>query len=132
MRDLDHARLMLSLARDELNALEVMLETALVTPAIFGFHAQQAVEKSLKAWLSLLGREYPLTHNLLELFCLVEDTADGTPCEFRDLHKLTPFAVRFRYEDLDSGGMRIDRQGILERVRRFYLHVDHLVESASS
>ena len=31
---------------------------------IFGFHAQQAVEKALKAWLTEVGVTYPLTHDL--------------------------------------------------------------------
>ena len=31
---------------------------------VFGFHAQQAAEKLLKAWLALLGEVYPLTHDL--------------------------------------------------------------------
>ncbi|NIR50348.1 HEPN domain-containing protein [candidate division KSB1 bacterium] len=30
---------------------------------IFGFHAQQAVEKVVKAWPNLLGIVYPRTHD---------------------------------------------------------------------
>lgn len=39
--------------------------------SIFGFHAQQTAEKSLKAWLSLRGRAYPKTHDLRVLFQLI-------------------------------------------------------------
>ncbi len=38
-----------------------------VDDAIFGFHAQQAVEKALKAWLNVLGHEHPFTHDLSHL-----------------------------------------------------------------
>ena len=35
-----------------------------ISDEVLGFHVQQAAEKSLKAWLALLGETYPLTHNL--------------------------------------------------------------------
>jgi HEPN domain-containing protein len=54
MPDFEHARLMLRLAREDLTAMEVLETSQRISPCIFGFHAQQAVEKALKAWLSLL------------------------------------------------------------------------------
>ena len=44
-----------------------MRQSDQISDEVFGFHIQQAAEKSLKAWLALLGEVYPLTHNL-ELF----------------------------------------------------------------
>lgn len=41
MRDLEHARLMLRLAKDDLTALEVMASSPRISLGIFGFHAQQ-------------------------------------------------------------------------------------------
>jgi hypothetical protein len=35
---------------------------------VFGFHAQQSVEKALKGWITLLGREFPRAHDLEQLF----------------------------------------------------------------
>ena len=64
MSDLDHARLMLRMAGNDLKALQGMLDVTTFVTEIFGFHAQQAVEKSLKAWLSLVVVYYPRMHDL--------------------------------------------------------------------
>jgi len=62
-----------------------------------GFHLQQSVEKALKAYLSKSRVPYPLTHELIRLFGLLEDRA-GVPPQFDSLKMLTPFAGSFRYE----------------------------------
>ncbi len=62
-----------------------------------GFHLQQAVEKSLKAWLALKGLDYPKTHDLTLLFRLLEDAGEDIEPFWR-LFGLSPFAVQFRYE----------------------------------
>ncbi len=41
-------------------------------PDVFGFQAQQAVEKLFKALLNEIGVRYPRTHDLAELAALVE------------------------------------------------------------
>jgi hypothetical protein len=51
---------MLRLARRDLRAVQGMLDNREMFPdEIFGFHAQQAVEKAAKAWLDGRGVEYP-------------------------------------------------------------------------
>ena len=67
MKDIKHARLMLDMARKDFNALEGMNNVEIFDDEIFGFHAQQAVEKTIKAWLSLVGASYPKIHDLEEL-----------------------------------------------------------------
>jgi HEPN domain-containing protein len=62
-----------------------------------GFHLQQAVEKSLKAWLAQKGVEYPRTHDLSLLFGLLEDRGERID-PFWSLLELNSFAVQFRYE----------------------------------
>jgi HEPN domain-containing protein len=61
------------------------------------FHAQQAVEKYLKAFLQEHGADFPKTHSLIELLelCLILDAS----FEFhRDLLvRLDRYAVRYRY-----------------------------------
>lgn len=62
------------------------------------FHAQQAAEKYLKAYLVQQGIEFPLTHNLAKLLELCS-TVDPS---FRSLESvagpLTPYAVEMRYD----------------------------------
>lgn len=119
MRDIEHARMMLVLAREDLTALEIMKESRSISPRIFGFHAQQAVEKTLKAWLSLLGAAYPRTHILNSLFDLLKD--QGTAADrFRNLEHLTPFAAQFRYELLEDAALEdMDRNEVVAQIAAF-------------
>lgn len=64
----------------------------------FGFHAQQAAEKLLKAVLVAAGAHYPRTHRLAELIDLLRAAGVQVPLEFDDVRYLTPFAVEFRYD----------------------------------
>ena len=66
-----------------------MLETRYFRQEIFGFHAQQAVEKALKAWVSFIGVEYPRIHDLEELLKLLEEHADPILEAFYDLVDFT-------------------------------------------
>lgn len=63
------------------------------------FHAQQAVERSLKAILALHEVEYPWRHDLGELLELVRPLASELiPFEHRIL-PMTPYAVEVRYDE---------------------------------
>jgi HEPN domain-containing protein len=61
MNDLEHAKLLLSMARKDLKALEGMQDARIFEDEIFGFHAQQAAEKALKSWLSAIERVRAMT-----------------------------------------------------------------------
>ena len=71
MNDIDHAHDLLKLARVDLKALTGMNDIEIFAEAVFGFHAQQAIEKGLKAWLASLGTSYPKTHDLRLLLVLL-------------------------------------------------------------
>jgi hypothetical protein len=60
MSELKHARELLALAAKDLQALTGMGDLETFADEIFGFHAQQAVEKTLKAWIAASGERYPL------------------------------------------------------------------------
>ena len=64
MSDSENARRLLALANKDLQAIMAMPDRSVFATEIFGFHAQQAVEKALKAWLSLAGARYPKAHDL--------------------------------------------------------------------
>jgi HEPN domain-containing protein len=127
MPDLDHARLLLDIARRDLTTLSAMSESTLFPDEVFGFHAQQAVEKALKAWLAAIDVEYPRIHDLDELSSLLADNGQQVESEFRDLASLTPFAVQFRYDTLDSGMGGLDRSAITKSINRLIDHVTTLI-----
>lgn len=62
MSDKTHAVKMMNMAFKDLRALKNMTNEDQFDTEIFGFHAQQTVEKSLKAYLSFLGLRYEKTH----------------------------------------------------------------------
>jgi HEPN domain-containing protein len=93
------------------------------------FHAQQAVEKALKAWLSFRGLTYPRLHHLKNLFDLVEEQDPAGVLRFRGLERLTPYAVQFRYDDPDPAGVTDDLREVVAEVTDLLRHVDRLVNS---
>lgn len=60
------------------------------------FHAQQVVEKYLKALLTLQGRPFPKSHDLLEIFRRLQD-GPMLPINPVDLGILNRYAVEARY-----------------------------------
>jgi len=71
-----------------------------IADSILGFHAQQAIEKWLKAVLAGNGVDYEYTHDLRRLIELLETTDITFPLDTRDVVMFTEFAVPLRYEDL--------------------------------
>jgi HEPN domain-containing protein len=62
------------------------------------FHAQQAIEKSLKAFLAFHGQAIPRTHDLevLELLCRAIGAMPAL--DVLDLAAISDFAVQLRYD----------------------------------
>lgn len=124
MSDRKQARELLEAAERDLSALRGMGDASVFADEIFGFHMQQAVEKSFKAWLALLGETYPVTHNLARLLEELR-TRDPDVVRFEELIYYTPYAVRLRYAGAEPRGEPLDRgailpcvEALLERVRR--------------
>ena len=64
-------------------------------------HAQQCVEKALKAMLAMRGAVYQRTHNLATLADTLADLGLKTPVDAEILLRLNPCAVNFRYDDME-------------------------------
>jgi len=101
------------LATDDLRVSEHILEMEEPRPCrLSAFHAQQCVEKCLKAFLVAANIDFPYTHNISTLLELASPMADwGTALD--DAESLTVFAVSVRYpSDDDSVTEREARQAI--------------------
>ena len=124
MSDLKQARVLLEAAAFDVSALRGMGDAAVFADAVFGFHVQQAVEKSFKAWLALLGAAYPLTHDLEELLELLS-AREPDAARFDALTEYSPYAVQLRYAGFVPDAVPLDRdiataraEAVLEEVRR--------------
>lgn len=71
-----------------------------VADSILGFHAQQAIEKWLKAVLADKGVDFEYTHDLRRLIELAEELGITFPFITGEVVMYTEFAVPLRYEDL--------------------------------
>ena len=127
MSDPKCARMLLDRARSDLMTLMALEEaTRRVPDESFGFHVQQAAEKSLKAWLALLGRKYPLTHELDLLFERLDSEGASTGF-FRSVAEFTPYAVQYRYEGVGPDHESIDRPAATTLVAALVRHVADLL-----
>lgn len=94
----EHARLMLEKAAEDLYVLDLLIADTGAPDAVIGFHAQQAVEKAIKAVLSDRGVEYPRTHDLAGLAGLARGDGVPGPPDEADLDLLTPYGAPLRHE----------------------------------
>lgn len=65
-----------------------------------GFHAQQAIEKWLKAVIASRGEDFEFTHDLHRLVMLASNGTGELPFDVDLVLTLTQYAVPLRYEDL--------------------------------
>lgn len=120
---------MLRLARRDLKALCGMMDPQIFEEPVFGFHAQQVVEKGLKAWLSAEGIEYPRIHDIQELVALLAERGARVPGAVSRFTDLTDYAVQFRYELWSSDEGELDRAELAGEIGALVEHVARLIES---
>jgi HEPN domain-containing protein len=121
MKELEQARKFLAKAAEDEALLDAVLAKPEVSDSIYGFHAQQAVEKLLKALLSVHAVRFPKTHDLHVLLGLVENAGETLPLDLIHLDDLTPFAVDWRYDSITSPTSfdRVKTRSLVARVRLF-------------
>jgi hypothetical protein len=100
---------------------EAILHSGGIPESILGFHAQQAVEKLIKALLSQLSVSFELTHNLGRLQTALEAAGERLPATPLLLSELNDFAVAYRYELLFQFAAP-DRAQLIETVRLIREH----------
>ncbi|MFL5817805.1 MAG: HEPN domain-containing protein [Conexibacter sp.] len=98
----DLAKLLLRKAESDLAVVRVLAVHPDPHDDAIGFHAQQAVEKALKAALTLSEVETPRTHDLSFLVELLGEHGIEAPPALIESEWLSPWAVTTRYDDLDE------------------------------
>jgi len=86
----------LAKADADLRACDELLSTAALSE-IAAFHAQQAAEKALKAFLVWNQAEFPKTHDIKRLLALCRSVDAGLAESLGDAAQLTPYGVEYRY-----------------------------------
>jgi len=79
---------------------------------LIAYHAQQCVEKVLKAFLVFHGIDFPYTHNISRLMELCADQGDWVK-EVQEADELTPFAITTRYPGEDE---KVSREEALRAI----------------
>jgi hypothetical protein len=92
------ALLLVRKAEGDEGLLDRLLGDPDVSDEILGFHAEQAVEKRLKAVLALHEVGYERTHSIGYLTSLLEHHGIELPDGREQIEELTPWAVAARYE----------------------------------
>jgi HEPN domain-containing protein len=93
----DYARILLKKAGGDEAAIRKLGPDIDIPDEIVGFHAQQAVEKAIKAVLSASGVKYKFRHDLGYLRDLCKESGIELPSSLEGIEELTPFAAIERY-----------------------------------
>jgi hypothetical protein len=110
---------------------EKVLDITGISDAILGFHAQQAVEKLIKALLSQLDVPYERTHDLGRLNALLALAGESLPPTPLALSELNDFAVIYRY-DLLLQASGPDSSEVIETVRTLRQHIAARISALSA
>jgi hypothetical protein len=94
----------------------------------FGFHAQQAVEKLIKALLSQLSIAFDYTHDIARLAQQLKDAGEKLPMVSIPLTELNKFAVVYRYDSIPNLEIP-DRPAVIDTVRLIREHIHSRIVS---
>jgi HEPN domain-containing protein len=96
----DLARVLARKAEGDAKAMRRLASDPEIDDAAVGFHAQQAIEKWIKAVIAVHGSRFEKGHDLGLLLELLDGAGIAAPPGADWLDELTIYAVPMRYEDL--------------------------------
>jgi HEPN domain-containing protein len=111
----DLAALLARKAREDATAVREFGGNSEIADGIIGFHAQQAVEKWLKAVMAQRAITQPRIHDIGRLIQLLRDGGVALPENVDRLDELTIYAVPLRYDDL-LDAEPLDRENTMQLV----------------
>src|SRR5215212_5669541 len=89
-------------ARSDLAAARVLRANPDILPEQAGFHAQQAIEKAIKAVLLARNVDIPYAHDVQDLVEEITRLGMAVPTEVTEAKALTRFAVEMRYPSAEE------------------------------
>jgi HEPN domain-containing protein len=114
----DLAEILLSRAAEDETTLRKLVDDAEIADRILGLHAQQAVEKCLKAVLTAKHVRYGKTHNVATLVSLLDDADTDAPEWLHETEPLTLYATTIRYDEVTVAPLdRAKTVRLVQRVR---------------
>jgi HEPN domain-containing protein len=114
----------LAKARDDLRTVELLDRFEDYPCVVAAFHCQQAVEKSLKAFLTARNVEFLYRHDLAYLLDLCKDADPEFAVLEPEISGLTPYAVEVRYPaDLPLTPTREDVKQFYRQAQAVYRFV---------
>jgi HEPN domain-containing protein len=96
----EQAQLLARKASQDATAARLLAGNEGIADEIIGFHAQQAVEKWLKAVMAVRGLPEVRIHDIGRLLQILEKGDVGLPGNASQLDELTEYAVPMRYDEL--------------------------------
>lgn len=111
------ARVLARRAEADAKAMRRLASDPDIDDASVGFHAQQAIEKWLKAVMALRGLTYEKKHDLGRLLELLARASVELPPGSDSIDRLTGYAVESRYGDLLDPGT-LERDSVIDLVDR--------------
>ena len=125
-------------AQRNIRTMEIIIANLPDDPESYGFHAQQAVENSIKAWISAANLSYRTVHDLVEIAgALFNDPTESNCPAGRqlkllldytsypnpdDLHQidnwLTRYAVTYRYSGTGHRMVEIERSQFRSQINQ--------------
>jgi HEPN domain-containing protein len=96
----DLARVLARKAEGDAKAMRRLASDSEVDDESVGFHAQQAIEKWIKAVMAFHGLDEVRVHDLGRLLELLGDTGIVLPPDADRVDELTIYAVPMRYDEL--------------------------------
>jgi len=119
------AQALLRAADRDKKTVELLLQHHDAPVSSVGFHAQQYLEKAIKAVLVSNAVIFRRTHDLEELADLLERQSIDLPLPRDQLKRLNPFAVIVRYQDIEI--TLTDVNTIAEMITRVHAWVERQI-----
>lgn len=116
-------------AQEDATAVREFAANPRIGDGIIGFHAQQAIEKWLKAVVASRSEDFEHTHDLRHLTALAGLAAADSPFDIQQAIGLTEYAVPLRYEDL-LDAEPLDREATTALVEEVGRWAEDAVENA--